>query len=586
MTTLAAICPICAGRKMYYAFSVAQSRLVECCDCGHMMLHPPPSQEELDLIYDENYALMQETGEERRQFAEMKQATARHYLDLVGACLGRHAGRLLEIGCGAGDLLTAAARLGYDVTGVEPSEYSCAQAREKLGIAGRVVCGDITSLTEKNYYDVCVLADVVEHVSDPRDFLNRVNALVRPGGIVVIATPSLDSWSARMMRTKWMEFKTEHIQYFRQETLHSLLFQTGLLPIAALPGYKFLSLEYIAGHFAKYPVHMVSFALRQLSAVLPAALRKKPFKVVASGIVSVSVKTPAPAHRKLSIILPVYNEAATLEPVLRSVLEKKIEGLQKEVVIVESNSNDGTRDIVLKYRDHPEVVIVLEDRAQGKGHAVRTALGHATGDFILIQDGDREYDIEDYDVLLEPLVSGRSSFILGSRHGGRTWKVRRFKGKPFTGLLLNFGHWFFKTLVNVAFRLKLDDPFTMYKIFRRDCLSGLKFECNRFDFDYELLIKVVRKGYRPVEIPVNYRSRSFSEGKKVSVVRDPWTWIRAIFKYRCVPLNILETWRANQIAKSLPGLDTADGLVPRASIGGLYERPGESVVPSAGPSRI
>jgi len=86
--------------------------------------------------------------------------------------------------------------------------------------------------------------------------------------------------------------------------------------------------------------------------------------------------------------------------------------------------------------------------------------------------------------------------------------------------------------VNVVYGLRLKDPFTMYKVFRFDCLRGLKFECNRFDFDYELLIKLVRRGYRPVEIPVNYRSRSFKEGKKVDALRDPITWLRAIVKFR------------------------------------------------------
>jgi hypothetical protein len=101
----------------------------------------------------------------------------------------------------------------------------------------------------------------------------------------------------------------------------------------------------------------------------------------------------------------------------------------------------------------------------------------------------------------------------------------------------------------MALGLKLDDPFTMYKVFRRDCVAGLTFESNRFDFDYELLIKIVRKGYRPIEIPVNYRSRTFSEGKKVSVTRDPWTWLRAILKFRRVDLGVLEGWRAGLVPK-------------------------------------
>jgi glycosyltransferase involved in cell wall biosynthesis/2-polyprenyl-3-methyl-5-hydroxy-6-metoxy-1,4-benzoquinol methylase len=535
---------------MYYAFSVQHSRLVECRDCGHMMLHPPPSAEELSLIYNENYWLLDGSDEERRHFAQLKEATARSYLELIGRCLGRHGGRLLEIGSGAGDLLTAAADLGYDATGVEPSESSCARARERLGSRCRVVCGDVGDLTERSYYDVCVIADVVEHVRDPRAFLEQVYNLVRVGGVVVIATPSLQSWSARLMRHRWMEFKTEHLHYFSQETLHSLLFQTGLEPIAALPGEKCLSLEYIAAHFRRYPVPVVSFVLKHFSGLLPASIRQRLFRVVASGIISVSVKAPKGARRKLSIIVPAYDEAATLEPVLQSVVEKDLGDLDKEIVIVESNSTDGTRDIVLKYRNQPGVKVILEDRPRGKGHAVRTGLAYATGDFILIQDGDQEYDIEDYDVLIEPLATGRRAFILGSRHGGRTWKVRQFKGKPLTGGLLNFGHWLFKTMVNVVFRLKLDDPFTMYKVFRRDCIAGLTFQSNRFDFDYELLIKIVRKGYKPIEIPVNYRSRSFSEGKKVSVVRDPWTWVRAIFKFRSVDLDVIEGWRASLAPKA------------------------------------
>ena len=165
-------------------------------------------------------------------------------------------------------------------------------------------------------------------------------------------------------------------------------------------------------------------------------------------------------------------------------------------------------------------------------HSSRTGLQHVNGNYVLIQDADDEYDINDYDALLEPLLTGEASFVLGARHGGGAWKMRKFEDQRLVGLLLNFGHWFFATLVNVVYGLRLKDPFTMYKVFRADCLRELEFECDRFDFDFELLIKLVRKGYRPIEIPVNYRSRSFSEGKKVNVFRDPWTWLRAIVKFR------------------------------------------------------
>ena len=108
----------------------------------------------------------------------------------------------------------------------------------------------------------------------------------------------------------------------------------------------------------------------------------------------------------------------------------------------------------------------------------------------------------------------------------------------------------------MALGLRLDDPFTMYKVFRRDCIAGITFESNRFDFDYELLFKIARKGYRPIEILVNYRSLSFSEGKKVSVIRDPWTWARAIVKFRWVDLHILEGWRSS-LAPRIPEVASA-----------------------------
>ena len=100
----------------------------------------------------------------------------------------------------------------------------------------------------------------------------------------------------------------------------------------------------------------------------------------------------------------------------------------------------------------------------------------------------------------------------------------------------NFGHVLFLWLFNAIYRQKLCDPFSMYKVFRRDCFYGLTFECDRFDFDFELAIKLLRKGYRPLELPVNYKARSFTEGKKVTVFRDPILWIRALVKFRTSPL--------------------------------------------------
>lgn len=235
---------------------------------------------------------------------------------------------------------------------------------------------------------------------------------------------------------------------------------------------------------------------------------------------------------KLSVVVPVYNEIATARAALDALHAKRILGVEIELIIVESNSNDGSREIVTSYRDRPGTKIILEDKPRGKGHAVRAGLKAATGDIILIQDADLEYDLDDYEILLAPIIAGRQAFVLGSRHGQGGWAIRKFDDQPMHALVLNLAHWTFTLMLNASLGIWLRDPFTMYKVFRRDCIDGLTFECNRFDFDWELLIKLVRKGYRPVEIPISYTSRSFKEGKKVAFWRDPLTWMLALVKYR------------------------------------------------------
>ena len=245
--------------------------------------------------------------------------------------------------------------------------------------------------------------------------------------------------------------------------------------------------------------------------------------------------TPGPAVT-VSVIVPVYNEISTVRPALDALAAKRVEGFEFHLSIVESNSTDGSRDAVLGYRGLPNVEVILEESPKGKGHAVRAGLAAAKGDIIVIQDADLEYDLGDYEKLLAPIAAGKYAFVLGSRHAKKGWAIRKFTDQKLHAFVLNLAHWTFTFMINASLGVWLNDPFTMYKVFRRDCIKGLTFECNRFDFDWELLIKLVRKGYRPIEIPVSYRSRSFNEGKKVSMFRDPLTWMRALVKYRFQPL--------------------------------------------------
>ena len=247
---------------------------------------------------------------------------------------------------------------------------------------------------------------------------------------------------------------------------------------------------------------------------------------------------PKPRDHQLSVVVPIYNEAATCGQVLDQLLAKTIPGLAIEIIIVESMSSDGSRQIVERYSEHPRVLLILQDRPRGKGHAVRQGLAAATGTIVLIQDGDLEYDMDDYEALLTPILENRANFVLGSRHteNKTRWKIRKFNDSVFLGRVFNFGHFVFLTLFNRLYGQTLSDPFTMYKVFRRECLYGLRLECDRFDFDHELVIKLIRKGFQPLEVPVSYVSRSPTEGKKVTLLRDPLTWIVALLKFRRSPL--------------------------------------------------
>jgi hypothetical protein len=361
--------------------------------------------------------------------------------------------------------------------------------------------------------------------------------------LLFLAVPSLDSWSARLMRQRWLEFKLEHLFYFDGQTIQSALFRSGFDRVAVVQGRKTLSPQYVMRHFDRFPVPVLSPLARLGQSLLPGSVRRRPFHVVASGIDVVARRRPEapPLERplRLSVVMPVYNERATVGVVIEQVLAKTIPGVAIDLTIVESASTDGTRDEVRRFERAPGVRVVWQERPRGKGHAVREGLASATGDVILIQDADLEYDVGDYDALVEPIRSGRAAVVLGVRHGptGTTWKMRHFTDQVVLSRVMNLGHYFFTFLFNTVYGTKLRDPFTMFKVFRRDCLYGLSFEANRFDFDWELLGKLTRAGYVPLEIPVNYTSRSFREGKKVSFWSDPLTWVRACFKYRFVRIG-------------------------------------------------
>ncbi len=284
---------------------------MQCTACDLHFANPQPSDSELAAIYGPDYALAAEGTATHAGMIQSKRATADHYLDLLPQHGVPANARLLEVGCGSGHLLRQAAERGYDVTGVEYSPFACERARQTLGGRGRVFEGEIDVLREESSaYDVCILCDVIEHVRNPGEFLQHAARLLRPGGIVLVVTPSRDSWSARAMGARWMEYKPEHLFYFNSSTISRQLVNAGFAHPTLHPGTKLLSLDYVTAHFEKYPVPGIVQVLRGLRALAPAALNRRLFRVVASGLIAVAQK-PAPTAR-------TRQRAASAEPVKSS----------------------------------------------------------------------------------------------------------------------------------------------------------------------------------------------------------------------------------------------------------------------------
>ncbi len=259
---------------------------------------------------------------------------------------------------------------------------------------------------------------------------------------------------------------------------------------------------------------------------------------------------------KVSIIIAVYNEARTVATLLDRVWAQPLSDVTKEIIIVESNSTDGSREIVAEFFERhadessPCIQVLYEDGPKGKGHAVRQGFAAATGDILLIQDADLEYEVSDYPDLLKPIIDGSTAFVLGSRHLGQNrWKIRQFASRGLQTAFMNLGGRLFHAFFNRLFSTRLTDPTSMYKVFRADCLHGLRFTCNRFDFDFELLGKLIRAGFTPLEVPVSYKSRGFDEGKKIRIFRDPMTWVAAILKTRFTPLSLVEGHPRNAVRR-------------------------------------
>ncbi len=228
----------------------------------------------------------------------------------------------------------------------------------------------------------------------------------------------------------------------------------------------------------------------------------------------------------LSILMPVYNESATLHEIIRRVESVNLGDVRKELIIVDDFSTDGTRDLLKALSEEGRHRIYFHSQNMGKGAALRTALTYVTGDIVIIQDADLEYDPAEYAELIKPILDGRADVVYGSRLSGA--KVAR---------AFNFWHYLGNKLLtfitNLLYNSILSDMETCYKVFRSDVIKNIQIKSNRFDFEPEITAKILKRHHKLYEMPISYYGRDFAEGKKITW-RDGFSAIWALVKYRFI----------------------------------------------------
>ena len=506
-------CPSCLADSPRYLFHRTGVRFVRCSACGMVYVNPTPER-------GRNYLNIEETSpftNERDRalvisdFERLLERIAAEHLRITGhrlertLLLGRFLAGFRDVG--------AAARVGLEVAEIGHAEFDGLATRSDVSWAEPF-------LTRSP--QVVLLHELLEACADAGAVMRQLQDSVPATSLFAVSYTNADSLPARVMRRHWAPFFEHRTSFFTTGNLTALMARFGLVSKAQFPLPVTRTAQYIGERVAPRA------ALTRLLAATPLGDVSVPVRV--GNRVAVFGRGIPESREKLSVVLPVFNEVRYARRVIDSVLAKPLK-IDREVIIVESNSTDGTRDAIKDYEGRPDVRIVWEDRPRGKGHAVRAGLAHVSGTIVLIQDADLEYDIEDYDALLEPILQHKAKFVLGSRSLGLDdWKVRKYERTPARGLVLNLAQVVFAQTFNLFYQQRVTDVNTMYKVFRADCLDGVKLESDGFELDIELACKLARNGNTPMEVPVNYVARGFDEGKKIRP-RDAWVSYAAFFKY-------------------------------------------------------
>jgi len=507
-------CPACGADVERYLFHQRGVRFVQCQVCRLVYVNPPARWRPQYL--DGAHAGRQLSAKDREHFQDELRGIIADAARTFRRRRGREPRRVLVAGRSVH---------GPPLAATVPTDVVRFTADE----LGRLVDdADIAPLVAalRDDTDVVVLNQVLEACPRALDVVERLAAGIGAHVLVVVVFSNVASLPGRVLRRYWPRSFEGKSVYYDPENLRHLMDRGGF--------------SFVEQRGLRTP-----YTLSRIATRLMARARWWTAGLTALGLADITVRMPggtytavfersgqARREELLSVIVPVFNEEHYVAAVLDGLLGLELT-IPVEIVVIESNSTDGTRERVASYAGRDGLRIVYEDAPRGKGAAVRRGLAEVGGSIVIIQDADFEYDLDDYSALLEPILQRRTSFVLGSRSLGlEDWKVRRFASSRGKAMLMNIAQLIFAKTFNVLYQQRVTDVNTMFKVFRRDCLEGLELRADGFSFDIELACMIVKNGYGPMEVPVNYVARSFEEGKKIRFLSEFFPSYSMFFRCR------------------------------------------------------